>query len=199
MWIRFFEKFLKASPLIDGERRKILRGTHLRHSLSVLFSELVLFLLDYQFLKNHTMTAELMPEVQMVRVMDDIYVIARDPKVLADLWRDVQYVLKVCGMRPNLEKCGTQRVAFESEHEPPTMALYNRRKKVDPKSIPRIIDDKDAMNALPAGRVRWGFLVLSERGQWTVDEEMLESFATGLAKQIAATPSVSHLFVVIIT
>lgn len=194
--MNFFKKFLRAKPLIEGERKEIRRGTHLRHALSVLFSELVLFICDYHALTlRESPEDDNFPRVEMIRVMDDCYVTSRDPARIAEVWSRFKNILEVTGLTPNLSKCGTQEVRFKPDPEHPMIKLFHERtaenQKKDP--LPAHIYNEEDVAKLPEGKVKWGFLEFGEEGYWKVNDDMLEIFCQGLAAQIRATPSVSFI------
>ena len=124
--------------------------THRR--LSDLLGEMILLFLD-SYVRRRA-------NVQIVRLLDDICLIAASPTAAVSAWEAVRSFCVGCGLEVNDEKSGAVCIGGEL---PP---------------------------GLPTTSVRWQLLALDNQGQWAVDESAFERFLDQTRRQLAVTTSV---------
>jgi hypothetical protein len=95
----FFARFL-APPLRDGDRppTRMRRGVPMGHTLSALFAELLMRLLERDM--------RLHARVRIVRLVDDICLLTPDPEAAQAAWARVVGFCAPCGLRVNEPKSG---------------------------------------------------------------------------------------------
>ncbi|KXS15572.1 hypothetical protein M427DRAFT_155281 [Gonapodya prolifera JEL478] len=167
-WLSFFTRFLTPRVILgvppDAQPRTIQRGVLLAHALSRLASELVLFGLDVAVIK------ETKGNVQVTRVVDDIFLWHHQPIVLGAAYSATEKYLKRCGLAINKDKSGS--VVIPGGEFPPNT----------PVPAPS--------EHYPQGLVRWGFLRLESSGSWVVDDTLLSATITQLNGELAKSRSV---------
>jgi hypothetical protein len=150
----FFTHFLRPPVRLGGEARgRAARGVPLVDHLSGLLAELLLRLLDRHVYQG--------AKVRMVRMVDDICILAPTADTIAAAWHRLQEFCAACGLAVNEEKCGAVCIG------PGTL----------PPDLPR---------RLP----RWGMLELTEAGDWRVNAETFDAHLAQARERVAAAPSV---------
>ena len=161
-WLSFFTKFLQA-PLQfmdekSAEPRKRMSGIPGSHVLSEVFSEVVLFCLDFQI--NQSTAGEL-----LWRMQDDFWFWSSDSAKCARVWETIVQFAKTIGLSLNNQKSGSTRLV---------------QKKGQPHVVPAHIDA-----SLPQGLVRWGMLYLNPRsGRFEIDQNMVDEHINELRRQL---------------
>jgi hypothetical protein len=148
----FFQRYLRVPLRYDDGARRSLRGLPNKRRLSDMLGELVLRLLEL-----HVQRAA---RVLIVRVMDDICLLASSVEEATRAWGAAQAFCAACGLTLNPTKCGTVCVGGE---RPAT---------------------------LPSGQLTWQLLVLDADGQWRVHEPMLEQFLAQTRWRVAQAAAV---------
>jgi hypothetical protein len=159
-WRSFFHKFLEA-PLklvtngIGASARTRKRGSPGAHALSSVFSEVVLFCLDYSVNQNGS-------GVQLFRMHDDFWIWSPSHEKVVRAWKSVVDFRDVMGVSLNEGKTGSVRI---KGGEPSVAA------SIDP--------------SLPKGEIRWGFLILDPvTGRFVIDLEMVDEHIEDLKSQL---------------
>ena len=105
-WISFFQKFLKAPLRFEDESsttsRTRQRGVPEGHVLSDVFSELVMFSLDYAV--NQSTNGQ-----QLYRMQDDLWFWSPVEEVCVNAWKSITTFAGVMGVALNEEKTGSAR------------------------------------------------------------------------------------------
>lgn len=112
VWLDFFQKFLSAPIKMNGETCTMKRGTLMSFSLSDLFGESVLFLLDYvvnKFGKG----------LFMYRMHDDFWIWTHRLDVMSSVWGAMDEFNKVMGLKLNLEKTGSITIGGQPDKNIP--------------------------------------------------------------------------------
>ena len=162
-WINFFKSFLEA-PLqfIDdhgAEPRKRMRGTPGSHVLSEVFSEVVLFCLDFQV--NSTTNGHL-----LWRMGDDFWFWSSDHTTCIKAWRAISNFMNTTGLSLNEKRSGSAVMV---------------QKKDDPEHLLSF----DVGDDLPHRPIRWGMLYLNpESGHFEIDQEMVDTHINEMARQL---------------
>ncbi|HEU0026391.1 MAG TPA: reverse transcriptase domain-containing protein [Ktedonobacterales bacterium] len=150
--LSFFRRYLSTRINDDTGLVTARSGLPNRRRLSDLLGESLLLLLDAYVRRR--------ANVQIVRLVDDICLIAASPTAAVAAWDAVQAFCAGCGLHINDEKSGAICIGGEL---PP---------------------------GLPATSVRWQLLTLTDQGQWVVDELAFERFLDQTRRQLAMTSSV---------
>lgn len=158
-WLAFFMAFLQA-PLTfaneDNTPRKRMRGTPSFHVASDLFSETLLFCLDYQI--NRSANGEI-----LWRTDDDFWFWSSSHEKCTEAWDTVQKFGRVMGLDLNASKSASARIVAENGG-----------------SIKASSD-----TSLPKGEIRWGMIVLNEAtGRFVIDQRMVDKHIEELRRQL---------------
>ena len=162
-WINFFKTFLEA-PLQfvddqDSQPRKRMRGTPGAHVLSEVFSEVVLFCLDYQI--NSVTKGNL-----LWRMGDDFWFWSRDHAACIEAWSKISNFMKSVGLTLNEKRTGS---------------AYMVQKKGQSDGFSSV----DIGNKLPHGQIRWGMLLLNPNtGRFEIDQAMVDKHIDEMARQL---------------
>ena len=159
-WLAFFKKFLQAplkfvsdGPGAPSKVRK--RGCPGAHSLSTMFSESVLFCLDYAVNQKAD-------GLQLFRIHDDFWMWSPSQAKVVKAWKAVAEFRDVMGVSLNEGKTGTVRILGRDTSSTP---------QVDP--------------ILPDGEIRWGFLMLDPvTGRFLIDQNMVDKHIEDLKSQL---------------
>jgi hypothetical protein len=151
--LAFFGRFL-SPPLAgeDGPPARMRRGVPMNHTLSGMLGELLMRLLE-----KH---AQQQARVRIVRLVDDICLLAPEAGAAVEGWRQVEAFCAACGLRVNLRKSGAVCLGG---------------------ALPE---------GLPRERPRWGMLELDEQGQWHVHAETFEAHRKQSRQRVGAARSV---------
>lgn len=163
-WLGFMKNFLQA-PLksmdeeddVDASTppRIRRRGVPSAHALTEVFSETILFCLD--FAVNQTSSGQ-----PLWRLGDDMFFWTADHNIAVTVWSEIQYFAAITGTSINDKMSGSVRITGDSENIHPQ-------------------NDK----SLPVGDIRWGFLVLSpQSARFEIDQEMVDIHIDELRKQL---------------
>lgn len=162
-WIGFFKRFLCA-PLkfMDDSSstspRERVNGTPGSHVLSEVFSEIVLFCLDFHI--NQATDGEI-----LWRLGDDLWFWSADHEICVKAWSTLNTFVRLMGLEVNESRTGSARMC---------------RNPKDKYSI-----DTVKCNDLPEGTIRWGMLQLnSNTGRFEIDEEMVDEHISELSRQL---------------
>lgn len=150
--LAFFRRYL-AVPMRAGDDVVIAHSGVPNHRLlSDLLGELVLRLLDQHIQRS--------ARVSIVRMVDDIGLVAATPEEAVKAWNAVREFCQACGLTVNTEKSGAVCVGTE---------------KPSPE--------------LPAGIPTWLHVSLDADGQWTVNEAAFNQYLTQAREQVTRAPS----------
>jgi hypothetical protein len=150
--LTFFRRYLAAPISVDGQRIVTQVGAPVARRLSDLLGELMLLLLD-RYVRQRS-------RVQIVRIVDDICVIAAAPNEAVDAWNATRAFCDGFKLALNDEKCGAVSIGA---------------------TVPA---------SLPSTLPRWQLLALDGAGNWTVDEEAFQRFLTQTRQEWEAASSV---------
>ena len=162
-WMSFFKRFLEA-PLqfIDDQSsasRKRMRGTPGSHVLSEVFSEVVLFCLDFEI--NSVTNGNL-----LWRMGDDFWFSSPDYGSCVTAWRAITNFMETTGLSLNERRSGSARIV---QMEGGTDQLHS----------------VDVGPSLPPGQIRWGMLYLNpESGCFEIDREMVDKHIDEMSRQL---------------
>jgi hypothetical protein len=150
--LAFFERFLQV-PLRTGESMvKARRGVPMDQGLSHLLAELLM-----QFLERYVHTRA---RVRIVRVIDDITLLAPSAAAIVDGFNAVRDFVQACGMRLNTAKCGAIGIGGGIPPELPTAAPC------------------------------WGMLELRGDASWGVHEPTFAAHLAATRERVLATHSI---------
>ncbi|QKX61952.1 uncharacterized protein TRUGW13939_09108 [Talaromyces rugulosus] len=162
-WISFFKRFLSA-PLkfmddsSSAPPRERANGTPGSHVLSEVFSEVVLFCLDFQI--NQATDGEI-----LWRLGDDLWFWSADHEICVKAWSTINNFVGLMGLEANESRTGSARMC---------------RNPKDKYSI-----DPVECNGLPAGTICWGMLQLNPKsGRFEIDQEMVNEHISELSRQL---------------
>ena len=164
-WINFFKRTLEI-PLRfteDGPGASVRvrkRGTPNSSPLADVFAETVMYCLDIAVTKATD-------ELRLYRLHDDSWFWGSE-SMCAKAWKSITDFEKLMGLKHNREKTGSQEV-FRMPERP-------RRTLLD--------------SILPAGEVRWGFLILDQHGRFVIDNAMVDEQIKELRSELDACKSI---------
>lgn len=150
--LAFFTRYLAIPIDTDTQTFTSQRGVPINHLLSDTLAEVVLRMLD--------MYIQEQANVQVVRIVDDITLIASTPEDLARGWAALQQGLNLLGLTLNEAKCGA-------------VAIQGQLPDGVPTTVPR-----------------WMMVTLAADGQWHVDDEQVASFRETTVRQVQQSRSV---------
>jgi hypothetical protein len=107
-WRSFFHKFFTPQVHYRGQARPLRRGLALEHTLTTLFAECVLWVLDLHVYRT--------TGTQLLRTVDDIWCLAGSPQQARTVWQQVEDFCRACGLAVNEAKSGS--VCLGSEPGP---------------------------------------------------------------------------------
>lgn len=129
--LAFFETFMRVPLQLDGQVYSSERGVPLYHRLSDILAELVMGLFEQHVEQN--------AQVEIIRMVDDICVLAYSSDEMLKAWRAILQFCELCGLAFNKEKCGYTCINAER------------------------------LSELPQDLPGWMLLTLNERCQWDVN------------------------------
>jgi hypothetical protein len=147
----FFRAFLTIPLQHNGEVVQVQRGVPNARGLSDLIGEQVLRLLDY--------TVYRAARVQIVRIFDDICVIAASAEEARKAWQAIQAFCQASGLTINREKCGS--ICINGERLPD----------------------------LPSGQPEWLMVTLDPDGQWNMNQAAFTRYVQQVRQEMAQIPS----------
>ena len=162
-WMDFFRRFLQA-PLrfLDDEifkRRMRKQGTPRSHVLSDVFSETILFCLDFKI--NQDTSGQ-----HLWRLHDDIWFWSSDYKSCTKAWSSILDFTRIMGLTLNDSRTGGARTLNKSKEAKELVSV-------------------EVGEGLPNGQIRWGMLVLNpESGIFEIDQEMVDKHIQELNRQL---------------
>ncbi|GHO93899.1 hypothetical protein KSF_039470 [Reticulibacter mediterranei] len=149
--LNFFRTFLAIPLQHNGEVVRVQRGIPNARELSDLLGEQVLRLLDY--------TVYRVARVQIVRIFDDICVIAASAEEARKAWQAIQSFCQASGLTINREKCGS--ICINGERLPD----------------------------LPATQPEWLMVTLDQDGQWNINQPAFTRYVQQARQEMAQIPS----------
>jgi hypothetical protein len=152
LWLEFFRKYLAVKLRTPNGVELARRGLVLDHLIGSVLAELVMLMMDV-----HVYRAA---GVRVLRVVDDIFLLADAPEKARQAWRAVQIFCDSCGLEINAEKSGS------------------------------VCIDGETLPELPAASPRWGLLRLQPDGRWLVDEPAFEAMHRQISERAKSAPSV---------
>jgi hypothetical protein len=166
--LQFFERYLKVPIQFDTDMLMSARGIPNGRTLSNMFAELLLVLLDHYIVES--------ANVMIVRLLDDICILTPDPDNAIKAWRAVGEFCNQCGLAVNLEKSGAVCIGGtlppELPNQPPTWMML----QLDPDGAWRIHEPtfKRYLNAA-RGRVNAAQSILSRVEVFNAEVEYLKT------------------------
>ncbi|RUS29481.1 hypothetical protein BC938DRAFT_480613 [Jimgerdemannia flammicorona] len=177
-WLAFFARVITPQvyiPTTDvmGVRGRVLRtlrrGLPMRQTMSKLFNEVVLFVVDVKVRQSTEKSIDkrfaLNDHVQLIRVVDDMILFHKDKDMVINGWKALQSIMPALGLRLNKEKCGS---CIVNKHEEPD----------------------GLQTELPQKDIIYGMLRLQRDGQWIIDEETWKQMHERLGQRIKNARSV---------
>ncbi len=149
--LSFFRTFLRLPLQHNGQVAQNQRGLPLGPHLSDVLGDLTLGLLE-QYVQREA-------HIQIIRVIDDIALLASSAEEVVKAWQAVQRFCAACGLALNLEKCGAVCIGGERPA------------------------------ALPGAQPNWLFLSLDNQGRWDVNASALETYLEQARQQVTQAPS----------
>ena len=217
-WIKFFKKFL-AMPLRfeqDGKNGQVnlrKRGVPISHSLSDVFSESILFVMDFA-------VNQVAPSSYLYRLHDDFWFWG-PRKTCVSAWTAMEKFASTMGIEFNMEKTGsvelrgtvgtdddelleprkTKRLSLSKKNYSTQIdAMKDESTRTGAEDEENWEDEADCatdvptssiQGSLPEGDVRWGFLKLdANQGRFVLDGTMLEEHIKELRHQLSCCNSV---------
>jgi hypothetical protein len=182
-WLSFFTTFLEA-PLKfteDGpsaETRPRKRGVPGAHALSSVCGETILFCMDYA-VNQATNGANL------YRMHDDFWVWDKNHETVVKAWGAITKFADTMGVSLNNGKTGTVRILREPKSPSTSNPFRVSSSSLQEQKSPAPIDP-----SLPAGEIRWGFLVMDPlSGQFVIDQDMVDTHVKELQVQLSTKSS----------
>lgn len=177
-WLSFFTTFLEAplkftedGPSTESRPRK--RGVPGAHALSTVCGETILFCLDYAVNQATNGT-------NLYRMHDDFWVWDKNHENVVKAWGAITKFADTMGVSLNNGKTGTVRILGQPGSTPSDP--FRTSTSTSQAQEPAPIDP-----SLPAGEIRWGFLVMDPiNGQFVIDQEMVESHVKELQVQLSS-------------
>lgn len=149
--LQLFERFLAVPYSVDGVK-KAQRGVPMDQTLSHFLAELLL-----RFLERYVHERA---RVRLLRLVDDVCLLAPSAEELLKGWRAVHEFITACGMQINSEKSGA-------------LAL-----------------GADLPAKLPREHPRWGMLELRADGSWSVHEPTFQAHLDQTRERVRGTTSI---------
>ena len=167
-WLKFFKTFVEA-PLrftddVDSEPRKRKQGIPASHALSELFSEAVLFCLDFEI--NQSIGTD-----PLWRLSDDFWFWSAENAKCHQAWSTIQRFVETTGLSLNRARTGGARM------------LQN-------KDEPNQLISAEVGADLPDGQIRWGMLRFNPfNGRFEIDQQMVDKHIAELGRQLQSKES----------
>jgi hypothetical protein len=180
-WLGFFRAFLEAplkftedGPSAEPRPRK--RGVPGAHALSSVCGETILFCMDYAVNQATNGT-------NLYRMNDDFWVFDKSHETVVKAWAAITRFADTMGVTLNNEKTGTVRILHKlgspSTGNPFRTSPSNSQASA---GVPASIDP-----SLPAGEIRWGFLIMDPlSGQFVIDQDMVSTHIAELQTQLSS-------------
>jgi hypothetical protein len=149
--LAFFQRYVALPLQESGQVTRVRRGVPNEHALSDLLGELVLSMLDW--------TIQREARVEIVRLIDDICVIAPSGDEAVKAWQAMQLFCATFGLALNMEKCGS-------------VCIGGAR-----------------ADGLPQGQPTWSLLNLDSQGEWNVAADAFDAYLERAREQISQQPS----------
>lgn len=161
-WLSFFKRFLEA-PLqfMDDASapRKRRQGTPGAHTLSEVFSEVVLFGLDFQI--NQVTAGE-----PLWRIGDDFWFWSSSHDTCIKAWAAIKHFASTTGLSLNEARTGGARIS-QMDGQPKQLVAM------------------DIGYRLPSGKIRWGMLFLNPAtGHFEIDQKIVDKHIQELSRQL---------------
>ncbi len=178
-WLSFFTTFLEAplkftedGPSAETRHRK--RGVPGAHALSNVCGETILFCMDYAVNQAANGT-------NLYRMHDDFWVWDKNHETVVKAWAAITKFADTMGVSLNNGKTGTVRILSESQSSYPSDSLGISNSPSQEQKSPAPIDP-----SLPAGEIRWGFLVIEPvTGHFVIDQDMVTTHIQELQAQLS--------------
>src|SRR5579859_6044620 len=149
--LNFFRTFLAPPLQHDGQVVQVQRGVPNARLLSDLLGELVLRLLDY--------TIHRAARVQVIRLFDDICILAPSAQEARKAWQAIQHFCQTSGLTINQEKCGS------------------------------ICINGETLPDLPTAQPRWSMVMLDPDGHWNINQTAFTNYVEQARQEMAQIPS----------
>ena len=160
-WISFFRNPLEVPRRRSGAKVRVRkRGTPMSSPLADFLARILLFCMD--FAVNQATNGS-----RLYRLHDDFWFWGTE-MTCATAWRTMSDFAILMGLEFNSEKTGSQEI-FPSGRRPHRTLLDS---------------------TLPKGDIRWGFLVLDSKGQFVIDDVMVDEFTNDLRQQLSRCKSI---------
>ncbi len=152
----FFSTFLRIPLQHAGQIYTSERGVPNYHALSDLLGDLVLSLFE-QYVQRQA-------HVQIVRMVDDICILATSPTEMTSAWQAAQAFCEAFGLVLNEEKCGS-------------LCLGGERLSLLPPALPG-----------------WLLVTLDQQGRWNINWSAFDTYLQGARQQVMqATSLISQI------
>ena len=164
IWLDFFDRFLKQPVFYKPNElvRERQRGVPVSHSLSLLFSELILFGMDlYVYLSTGMFN---------YRLHDDFWFFHADLTKVEHAWALMNEYANMTGLKFNDEKCGSVQIRPSITADDSTVQLTK--------------------TSLPEKVVKWGLLNLESSGRFIIDQNAMKSFLDELKTRLTSSSTI---------
>jgi hypothetical protein len=150
VWLDFFDCFLKQPVFYKPEEpvRQRQRGVPISHSLSYLFSELLLFGMDLYVYQS--------TGIFNYRLHDDFWFFDADLSKVEQAWTLMNEYANMTGLKFNMEKCGSVQIR--------------------PSNVANDSKAQSTNVLLPQKDVKWGLLNLESTGRFIIDQNAIKPF-----------------------
>ena len=162
MWRQFFSRFLKAPLRFKDEAsqpRQRMNGTPGSHVLSEVFSEIVLFCLDFRV--NQETGGHF-----LWRRSEDLWFWSSDSTTSAKAWSIIKDFVHITGLKLTDVRSGAVRMVRNA-------------------ASPDVMTSLETGMELPHGQIRWGMLYLdASLGRFKIDQAMVDKHIEELSRQL---------------
>jgi hypothetical protein len=150
IWLDFFDRFLKQPVFYkpDEPVRQRQRGVPISHSLSFIFSELLLFGMDIYVYQS--------TGIFNYRLHDDFWFFDADLSKVEQAWTLMNEYANMTGLKFNSEKCGSVQI--------------------QPSNVFDDFNTQSTKSVLLQNEVKWGLLNLQSSGRFVIDQNTVKPF-----------------------
>lgn len=164
-WLGFFRTFLET-PIKVGSATAAVQirknGVPISHSLSTLFGESLLFIMDLYVNQRSGLS--------VFRIHDDFWFWHHNLEKVKQAWEAMKTYTQLAGLKLNFEKSAS--VVCNSTSSP--------------------TDINPGPEGLPQMKVKWGFIVLHSDGVYRIDQDLLEPHVKEMTNCLAKSETVMN-------
>ncbi|UJR08603.1 hypothetical protein I4U23_012862 [Adineta vaga] len=164
IWLDFFDRFLKQSVYYkpgDVPRQRQ-RGVPISHSMSYLFSELLIFGMDLYVYRN--------TGIFNYRLHDDFWFFHYDTAKVEQAWLLMNEYVQLSGLKFNAEKCGSVQI--------------------QPSNNPNHTVQSTSSTVLPLKELKWRLLILQSSGRFIIDRPAVVPFLDEMKTRLISASTI---------